>query len=74
MHTFVFKVDMTCSSCETAVKKVLQKNIDKGIVAYDVDLDSKTVIIRGSVSEEEAKSILEKTGKKVEMINDVDFS
>ena len=47
-----FAVNMTCGSCEKAVREVLQKmkENDQGVVSFSIDLPNKRVIVDATCS------------------------
>ncbi|KAF6216315.1 hypothetical protein GE061_000656 [Apolygus lucorum] len=64
MNVYTFSAEMTCGSCENCVKKVLEKNQQKGvgIQSFSVDLKGKKVTVTGTISQAEITEILNKTG------------
>lgn len=62
-----FTVEMTCEGCSGAAKRVLGKLGDK-VSNVDIDLPGKKVIVTSSLSAEELKDTLKKTGKEVTYI------
>ena len=56
--TTELKVDMMCEGCVGAVKRILGKM--EGVESFDVTLDTKKVIVTGSI---EPSAVIEKLNK-----------
>ncbi|EEH55134.1 uncharacterized protein MICPUCDRAFT_19059 [Micromonas pusilla CCMP1545] len=63
-NTIVLKVAMMCGGCSGAVERVLSKM--EGVDAFDVNLETQKVTVKGSVTQEEVIEKIAKTGKAVE--------
>ncbi|KAJ1128414.1 hypothetical protein NDU88_006793 [Pleurodeles waltl] len=62
-----FFVNMTCGGCSSAVTRVLNK-LDG--VAFNIDLDNKTVCIESDHSVDTLLDTLKKTGKEVKYLGE----
>eukprot|EP00200_Dunaliella_tertiolecta_P001853 CAMPEP_0202349056 /NCGR_PEP_ID=MMETSP1126-20121109/6708_1 /ASSEMBLY_ACC=CAM_ASM_000457 /TAXON_ID=3047 /ORGANISM="Dunaliella tertiolecta, Strain CCMP1320" /LENGTH=67 /DNA_ID=CAMNT_0048940805 /DNA_START=34 /DNA_END=237 /DNA_ORIENTATION=+ len=64
MPEVTLRVDMMCEGCVGAVKRVLGKL--EGVESFDVNLEEKKVVVRGSATPEAVLEKVAKTGKKTE--------
>ena len=51
---------MTCGSCEALVTEELEEL--SGVESVDVDLDTKRVVVRGTASDADVRSLLDEVG------------
>jgi copper chaperone len=63
----VLRVEMMCEGCVAAVKRVLGKL--EGVDSFDVNLEDKKVVVKGSVSADTVVQTVSKTGKKTELVS-----
>ncbi|ESO03431.1 hypothetical protein HELRODRAFT_80629, partial [Helobdella robusta] len=63
---YVFKMEMTCEGCSNAAKRVLGRIGVDDVVA---DLKEQKLFVTTDKSSKEVLETLQKTGKKVEMMN-----
>ncbi|KAK9733268.1 hypothetical protein RND81_04G055900 [Saponaria officinalis] len=63
-QTVVLKVQMSCSGCSGAVKRVLDKM--EGVESYDINMDEQKVTVKGNVQPDAVFNTVSKTGKKTE--------
>ena len=54
-----------CGGCKGAVERVLSK-LD-GVEKYTIDMDTKKVVVSGSLEPEAVLNAVSKTGKKTEL-------
>lgn len=72
MSQIQLKVEMTCSSCENAVRNSINKNLGDELQSLDIDLANKLVKIglkSNKFSKEQVVEIVSKCGKKVDLID-----
>ena len=72
MSQIQLRVEMTCSSCENAVRNSINKNLDDELQNLEIDLPNKLVKIdlkSNKYSKEQIVEIVSKCGKKVELID-----
>ncbi|KAL0268933.1 UNVERIFIED_CONTAM: hypothetical protein PYX00_010708 [Menopon gallinae] len=69
-RVFLYKVEMTCEGCANTISNVLNRNRDKGIQSFDVDLKQKIVTVKGTLDSNSILEILQKTGKAVSFLGE----
>ncbi|ODM93391.1 Copper transport protein ATOX1 [Orchesella cincta] len=61
---------MTCEGCSGAVKRLLTRQQEKGVVSdYLIDLPGKTVTVTSALTMNEVQDILAKSGKAVKHLD-----
>ncbi|KAF8212203.1 hypothetical protein K438DRAFT_1231500 [Mycena galopus ATCC 62051] len=66
VHRYQFEVKMTCSGCSGAITRVLQKAKEAdSVTAFDVNLDTQKVLVKGTIPYDDLLAKLKKTGKEV---------
>jgi len=58
-----FTVAMTCDGCKKSVNSVLTKT--PGVEKVDINLQTQSVVVEGTATQEELLKAIQKTGKKV---------
>lgn len=72
MGRIELKVEMTCVSCENAVRNSIGKNLGDEVEKLEIDLPNKLVKLdlkSDKYSKEQIVEIVSKCGKKVELVN-----
>ncbi|KAJ3348947.1 Cytosolic copper metallochaperone [Entophlyctis luteolus] len=65
-NTYQFQVLMTCTGCSGAVDRVLKKTA--GVTSYDISLETKTVTVVSTLSQDEVMNVIKATGKPVSVL------
>ncbi|KAK5794343.1 hypothetical protein PVK06_035565 [Gossypium arboreum] len=66
-----FKVSMNCNACERTVAKVIAKL--KGVEKFTTDMNKNKVVITGKIDLQKVlEKLRKKTGKKVEIVGEVE--
>ncbi|KAJ1979225.1 Cytosolic copper metallochaperone [Dimargaris xerosporica] len=60
--TYKFDVKMPCSGCSNAVTKALKNS--PGVEQVSADLETQTVMVTTTLSQQEVLEIIQKTGKE----------
>ncbi|CEO97544.1 HMA domain-containing protein [Plasmodiophora brassicae] len=67
-----FRVGMTCGGCKNAVTRIMSKT--DGVTSFDVDVDQKLLVVRGTASQKDIYDKLSKwaatTGKEVTFLSE----
>lgn len=72
MSQVQLKVEMTCGSCENAVRNSIAKNLGDEVEKLDIDLANKLVKIdlkSDKYTKEQVVEIVSRCGKKVDLIS-----
>ncbi|RKO87215.1 copper chaperone taha [Blyttiomyces helicus] len=65
-QTYKFKVAMSCGGCSGAVSRVLAKT--EGVSDVDISLESQTVTVKSTLTQEEVLTAIKKSGKAAESL------
>lgn len=65
----IFKTNLKCSGCVSAIKPVLDEHVGQGKWKVDLTAPERTLTVETDVPEEKIKELLAKAGYKAERLN-----